>query len=90
MEQIWLYTFLPPCLMQFSSLFWFVFPPPRLVLLFLTCYILKHCSVTESGFLLPGALYSIGLVSILGIEPLPQILPIMSGASMGNFWQGLA
>lgn len=51
----------------------------------ITCYTLKHCSVTESGFLSPGALYCIGLVSILGIEPLPQILPILSGASMGNF-----
>lgn len=77
--------------MQFSSLFWFVFPPPWLVILFpLLVTHSKHCSVTKSGFLLPGALYSIGLVGILGIEPLPQILPIVFGASMGNFWQGLA
>lgn len=71
---------------QFSPL---VFFPPWLVFLFpflsLTCYTLECGFVMKRGFLLPRVLCNICSVSILGIQLLPQILPIISGASVDKF-----
>lgn len=58
-----------------NAIFFFVsvcFPPLWLVLLFFLLVTHKH-SVTKTGFLLPGTLYSIGSVRIFRIEPLSQI-----------------